>query len=66
MLFRGFEANHNKNMNLYFIRKKDEFKEEVSVSTSKLMTSMLNNYNTLVKNSNFNRPSNLDKKIVAL
>ena len=34
--------------------------------TSKLMTNMLNKYKTVVKNGNFNRPSNLDKQTVAL
>ena len=30
------------------------------------MTNMLNKYNTLVENGNFNQPSDLDKKIVVL
>ena len=66
MLLCGFEANLDKNLNLYFICKKDEFEEGVSVGTNTLMTNILNKYSTLVNNSNSNRPNNLDKKIVPL
>ena len=66
MLFRGFKACHDKTLNAYFIRKKDEFEEGAHISPNKLMTNMLNKYNTLVKSGKFNKPSEMDKKIVAL
>ena len=66
MLFRGFEACHDKTLNAYFIRKKDEFEEGTYISANKLMTNMLNKYNTLVESGRFNKPSEMDRKIVAL
>ena len=66
-LFKGYSANPDREFLQYNKRKKDEYEENGRViQSSSLIEHMNNKYFTLIKDGKFNKPSEMDRKIMAL
>ena len=65
-LFKGYETNPDKKLSKYISRKKDLYKEFQAITPKELMEFMSNKYLTLVEDGTFNKPLEMDQKIVAL
>ena len=66
-LFKGYSSNPDCEFLQYNKRKKDEYEENGRViQSSSLIEHMNNKYFTLIKDGKFNKPSEMDRKIMAL
>ena len=65
-LFKGYEANPDKKLSEYILRKKDAYEEFQVITPKELMEFMSNKYLTLVEEGSFKKPSEMEQKIVAL
>ena len=66
MLIKGYGTNHNGDLSMYYLLKKDLYEEGPTLPTSTLMHNMLNKYMTLVENNMLNTVSATEMKLVAL
>ena len=65
-LFTAYEANPNKVLGDFKLRKKDNYDKGRNVIEDALLTDMLNKYNTLVESGRFKMPTDAEREIVAL